>query len=282
MFRFAAWLHQLRAGTGSDGEPRRHFYQDDEPYDYPEAEKPLIPGAPGFPDHPPRRRVIYALTSCLVAMTGALGNAIVAANLPYLQGALGLDLSEIAWLPVAYLSTNAITGCILVKYRQQFGVRSFCMIFLALQALLIGAHLLVQGLEGAILVRAASGICASALTTLGVFYMIQALPTAYRLKAVTIGIGLPQLALPLAWLFPKDFLAFGNWNGLYLFELGLSLITLAVVALVRLPPTARFRTFEPLDGLSFALYAVGFALFSAAIGLGSYLWWTNTRGSPGV
>lgn len=255
--------------------PRQHFYQDDEPFEYPEGQRPAIPGGPGFPPHPTRRRIVFAFTSVLVGITGALGNAIVAANLPYLQGALGLDLSEAAYLSVAYLVTNAITGCVLVKYRQEFGIRSFCMIFLTLQALLITSHLFVHGLAGAIVVRAASGISASALTTLGVFYMMQAFPAAHRLKAVCLGIGTPQLSLPLAWLIPKDFLAFGSWAGLYLFELGLSLAVLGIVSIVRLPPSVRSKTFEPLDAVSFSLYAAGFIMFGSAMGLGSYLWWTN-------
>ena len=218
---------------------------------------------------------MYGFTAVIIGVTGALGNAIVAANLPYIQGSLGLDLSEVAWLPAAYLVTNAITGCVLVKYRQEFGVRSFCMVFLTLQAVLITSHLIVSGLAGAILVRAASGISASALTTLGVFYMMQAFPAAHRLRAVCLGVGTPQLSLPLAWLVPKDFLALGNWNGLYLFELGLSLAALGIVSIVRLPPGVRSKAFEPLDALSFALYAVGFIMFGSAMGLGSYLWWTN-------
>ncbi|TWF48036.1 MFS transporter [Neorhizobium alkalisoli] len=254
---------------------RQHFYHDDESFDYPEGQRPALPGSPGFPDHPAGRRAIYGLTAVIIGITGALGNAIVAANLPYIQGSLGLDLSEVAWLPAAYFVTNAITGCILVKYRQQFGVRSFCMVFLALQAVLITSHLFVNGLAGAILVRAASGVSASALTTLGVFYMMQAFPAAHRLRAVCLGVGTPQLSLPLAWLVPKDFLALGNWNGLYLFELGLSLAALGIVSIVRLPPGVRSKAFEPLDALSFSLYAVGFVMFGSAMGLGSYLWWTN-------
>lgn len=272
---FTPKMLMMRSADRPSSVPRQHFYQDDEPFEYPEGQRPAIPGAPGFPTHPIGRRIVYGFTSLLVGITGALGNGIVAANLPYLQGALGLDLSEIAWLPVAYLVTNAITGCVLVKYRQEFGIRSFCMIFLALQALLITAHLFVHGLAGAVLVRAASGISASALSSLGVFYMIQAFPAAHRLKAVCIAIGMPQIALPLAWLIPKDFLAFGNWNGLYLFELGLSLTVLAIVSIVRLPPSVRSSTFEWQDALSFSLYAAGFIMFGSAMGLGSYLWWMN-------
>jgi hypothetical protein len=151
------------------------------------------------------------------------------------------------------------------------------MIFLTLQAALIALHLFVNGLAGAVFVRAASGISASALTTLGVFYMMQAFSAAHRLRAVCLGVGTPQLSLPLAWLVPKDFLALGNWNGLYLFELGLSLAALGIVSIVRLPPSVRSKTFEPLDAVSFSLYAIGFIMFGSAMGLGSYLWWTNVR-----
>ncbi|MER8376737.1 hypothetical protein [Mesorhizobium sp. M1409] len=256
-------------------ERRRHFFEDDEPFEYAESERPPVPGSPGTPVHPPHRRAIYGITSLITGMTGALGNGLVSANLPYLQGALELNTSEIAWLPAVYLVTNAITGCILVKYRQQFGIRSFCLIFLTLQAVLITAHLLVSSLASAILVRAASGICASAMSTLGVFYMIQAMSATRRLMAVTLGLGTPQLALPIAWIIPKDFLAFDSWSGLYLFELGLSLVSLGLVMIVRLPPTIRARVFELLDALTFGLYAAGIGLFGAAMGVGSYLWWTN-------
>ncbi|ULJ75778.1 MFS transporter [Rhizobium gallicum] len=256
-------------------ERRRHFFEDDEPFNYADHERPLVPGSPGTPLHPPLRRLIYALTSLVAGMTGALGNGLVSANLPYLQGALGLNVSEIAWLPAVYLITNAVTGCILVKYRQQFGIRSFCLIFLGLQTLLIGAHLLVGNLASAILLRGASGVCGSAMGTLGVLYMVQAMSAKRRLAAVTLGLGIPQLALPIAWVIPKDFLAFGSWSGLYLFEFGLSLVSLGVVMVVRLPPTVRSPAFEPLDAVSFGLYASGIGLFGAAMGLGSYLWWTN-------
>ncbi|SOC36774.1 hypothetical protein SAMN05892877_103112 [Rhizobium subbaraonis] len=253
---------------------RLHFYED-EAFDFPPAVRSVIPGAPATPPHPPARRIVYAATSLLAGLTGGLGNAVVLANLPYLEGSLGLYLSEIAWLPVVYLVTNAVTGCVLVKYRQQFGIRSFCMIFLSLQVLLIAAHLAVRGLDSAIAVRAASGISGSALTSLGVLYMIQALPASHRPKAITLGIGLQPLALLLARLLPTDALAFGNWAGLYLFELGLSLLTLAAVMFVRLPPNQRVKAFSRWDALSFVFYASGIGLLGSAIGLGGYLWWTN-------
>lgn len=250
------------------------FYQDQH-WDFSPAETGIIPGAPPSPQHPLSRRILYGLTGLLVSITGGSGNALVVANLPYLQGALGLDLTEIAWLPTVYLITSSITGFVLIKYRQQFGMRSFCMVFLMLYASIVFAHLFVDSLASAIAVRAASGISGSALTVLGVFYINQALPLKHRQTAVAFGIGLPQLALPLARLFPISGLALNNWRGIYLFELGLSLLALAAVMFVRLPPNARVKAFEKLDAVTFCFYACAIACFGSAVGMGSYFWWTN-------
>ncbi|WP_175577178.1 MFS transporter [Rhizobium oryziradicis] len=259
--------HRSRSGIA--------FY-DDQNWEFSEAESGVIPGAPPSPDHPLARRIVYGFTGVLVAITGGLGNALVVANLPYLQGALGLNLSEIAWLPTVYLITSSITGFILIKYRQQFGIRSFCIVFLMLYAATVFAHLFVDSMASAIAVRAASGISGAALTVLGVFYINQSLPIQYRQTAVALGIGLPQLALPLARLFPISGLALSNWHGIYLFELGLSLLSLAAVLYVRLPPNKRVKVFETLDALTFGFYACAIACFGAAVGMGSYFWWTDT------
>ena len=54
-----------------------------------------------------------------------------------------------------------------------------------------------------------------------------------------------------------------QWRTLYLFELGLALLSLAAVAALRLPPTTRSKAFEPLDFLTFVLFAGSTALFAA-------------------
>jgi len=274
MWIFGSLARRLEASRA--GREVLHFYEDQE-WQFSPLERGVIPGSAPTPVQPPGRRISYALTSVLVGITGGLGNAIVAADLPSLQGALGLDLAEVAWLPTVYLITNAVAGCVLVKYRQQFGIRSFCLIFLSLHVICIVAHLFVRGLLSAIAVRAAGGVVASALTSLSVFYMIQALPREYRLRALVLGIGLPQLALPLARLFLLETLAIDSWDGPYLLELGLSLLTLAVVMTVRLPANKKVKAFELLDLVSFSFYAAAISLFGSAVGMGSYLWWTDQK-----
>lgn len=236
-------------------------------------ERPTLPGSPSTPLHHPRKRLAFGLVGLLVGITGGLGNALVTANLVYLQGALGATTAEMAWLPAAYVMTNVTMNLLLVKFRQQFGLRAFTEVFLGLYALVTFAHLFVNDLGSAIAVRAAHGMVGAALSSLGLYYMIQAFPTKWRLKALVLGLGTAQLALPLARLFSEDLLQMGEWRGLYLFELGLCLVALGAVLWLKLPPGDRFHTFEPLDFLTFALLAPGVGLLVAVLSLGRIDWW---------
>lgn len=141
------------------------------------------------PLHSTRRRIQYGLVGVVVALTGGLSNALVTANLTYLQGTLGAYATEMAWLPAAYVMTNMSANLLLVKFRQQFGLRRFTEIFLALYAVIAFAHLFVHSLSSAITVRAAHGLVGAALSSLGLYYVIQAFPARYRLKAVVTGLG---------------------------------------------------------------------------------------------
>jgi MFS family permease len=236
-------------------------------------ERPTLPGSPSTPLHPTPKRLAYALVGLLVAVTGGLGNSLVIANLPYLQGALGATTAEMAWLPAAYVMTNVSMNLLLVKFRQQFGLRAFTEVFLALYALVTFGHLFVNDLNSAIAVRAAHGMVGAALNSLGLYYMVQAFPAKWRLKALVLGLGTSQLALPLARLFSEDLLQIAEWRGLYLFELGMALLSLGCVLLLKLPPGDRFKAFEKLDFLTFTLLASGVALLCAVLSLGRIDWW---------
>ncbi|WP_122761298.1 MFS transporter [Pseudomonas viridiflava] len=243
------------------------------PRDWAAHERPTMPGSPSTPLHSDARRWAFALVGVIVALTGGLGNALVVANLPYLQGALGATSQYIAWLPAAYIMTNVSMNLLLVKFRQQFGLRAFTELFLVLYALVTLAHLFVNDIDSAIAVRAAHGMVGAALSTLGLYYMIQAFPQKWRLKALVLGLGTAQLATPLARLVSEDLLQIAQWRGLYLFELGMALLSLGCVLLLKLPPGDRFKAFEKLDFLTFGLLASGFALLCAVLSLGRIEWW---------
>ncbi len=239
------------------------------PREWAAHERPTMPGSPSTPLHSTALRWAFAL----VALTGGLGNALVIANLPYLQGALGATSQDIAWLPAAYIMTNVSMNLLLVKFRQQFGLRAFTELFLVLYSLVTLAHLFVNDIDSAIAVRAAHGMVGAALSTLGLYYMIQAFPQKWRLKALVLGLGTAQLATPLARLVSEDLLQIAQWRGLYLFELGMALLSLGCVLLLKLPPGDRFKAFEKLDFLTFGLLASGFALLCAVLSLGRIEWW---------
>ncbi|RZL60634.1 MAG: MFS transporter [Sphingomonas sp.] len=254
---------------------RLRRFLSEEDWTFAPHELPVLPGSPGTVEHRTRHRIAYGVISVLLGLTGGFGNALISANTYTLQGALGLDPAEIAWLPTVYVMTNVSINLLLIKFRAQFGLRPFAMIFLGVYAALTFAHLFVRGFDTAILVRAASGMAGAAVSSLCLYYMMQALPAKWRLKAVVIGIGIPQCATPLARLFSPDLLAMSQWRTLYLFELGLAMLSLAAVAFLRLPPTTRSKAFERLDFVTFVLFAGAMALFAAVLGQGRYVWWTN-------
>ncbi|NIA53896.1 MFS transporter [Massilia sp. TW-1] len=238
-------------------------------------ERPTLPGSPSFPKHSTPRRIAYFLVGVLVTLTGGLGNALVTVNLVNLQGTLGVFAAEVNWLPTAYVMTNVSMNLLLVKFRQQFGLRAFTEFFLVLYALVTFGHLFVNDLGSAIAVRAAHGMVGAALSTLGLYYTLQAFTKVWRPRGIVISTGIAQLAQPIAYIFSRSLLQVAEWRGLYLFELGLTLVTLAAVLWLKLPPGDRFRAFRPADFLTFSLFAPGMALLCAALTFGRVLWWTE-------
>lgn len=243
------------------------------PREWAPHEKPMLLGSPSTPFHSTPKRIAYVIVGLLVCMTGALGNAMVTANLQNLQGTFAAWSTEIAWLPAVYVMTNVSINLLLVKFRQQFGLRAFTEGFLVLYVLVTFFHLFVNDLSSALLVRAAHGMVAAALSSLGIYYQIQAWPARHRLKALTIGITGSSLAIPIARLFSTELLQLDEWRGLYFFELGLALISLACVMMLKLPPGDRKKVFEKKDFITFFLLAPGMALICAVLSLGRLDWW---------
>jgi len=245
--------------------------------DWEEHEKPTLPGSASMPYHTPAVRLAYALVALLVGITGGLGNALVAANLPTIQGQLGLTPSEATWLPAAYVMVNVTVNLMVFKFRQQYGLRLFAEIGLALYVAVTLLHLLVGGFGMAVAVRAVSGFAGASATTLSMLYMLQAMPRAYTGKMVVIGVGIPSLATPLAWLLSPTLLVYGQWHNLYLFEAGLAMCSLAAVVVLKLPPGMHIKVFEKLDFLTFALMAPGVAMLVAVLAQGYSHWWFDER-----
>jgi MFS family permease len=244
--------------------------------DWEEHEKPTMPGSASMPWHPPHRRAAYALVSLLVAITGGLGNALVTANLPFLQGQLALTPTQGSWLVAAYAMVNVTANLLAFKFRQQYGIRLFAEIGLGLYAALAVLHLFVGSFETTMLTRAASGFAGAACSTLGTLYMLQALPRRFTGNLLVVGVGLSQLAVPIAWIVSPGLVDTGQWHQLYSFEAGLALCAFAAVVVLKLPPGIQVKAFEPLDFLTFALLAPAVALLVIVLAQGYTRWWLNT------
>jgi len=238
-------------------------------------ERPQMLGSPATPDHPWPLRLRYGVIGVLVGMTGGLGNAVVTANIQGLAGHLGVTTTEAAWLPVVFVMTNACMNLLLVKFRQQYGLQLFTKIILGIFVAVSLANVFASTFGSELATRAIAGVCGAGMSTLGFLYIIQAFPAAHRLKGLIIGIGLSSFALPLARITSSHLLDVADWQGLYLSELGLALLSLAAVFSLKLPPSQRIQAYDPLDFVTFALFAPGIALLCAVLGLGRLVWWTE-------
>ncbi|MGV3580218.1 MFS transporter [Brevundimonas sp.] len=238
-------------------------------------ERPMLPGSPATPDHTMPYRLAYGAVGMLVTATGGIGAAMITANTQQLAGALGVSTTEAAWLPVVYVMTNACMNLLLIKFRQQYGLRLFAQIFLIAYVLIAVGAFFFEDYASTLIVRAFAGMAAAALTSLGFLYTIQAFPAAHRLKGLILAIGASSLALPAVRLFSNHLVELSEWQGFHAFELGLSLLSLAAVFALRLPPSEKMKVFDPLDFVTFALFAPGIALLCAVLGLGRIVWWTE-------
>lgn len=247
----------------------------DRPYEFLPHERPFMPGSPATPTHPMVRRIGYALIGVLIALTSGLSTGLLSANLPQIQGSLGLTNVEGAWLTAAYSMTNVCTSFVLIKFRQQFGLQRITRIFLIGFVLISFLQVIVHSYQTELATRALAGVVAAGFTPLGFFYIMQAMPAKARLGGMILGIGLGQVALPLARVISPFLLANGAIENLYLFEFGLSLVCLGSMALLRLPPSETAPVLERLDFVTFAIFAPGLALLIAVLIQGPIVWWST-------
>src|SRR5688572_20131719 len=79
---------------------------------------------------------------------------------------------------------------------------------------------------------------------------MQAFPAKWRLRGLVLGIGVTQCAVPLARFMSPSLLSVDGWRSLFLREAGLTLLSLAAVGVLRLPPrraSARVRAAGSVD-----------------------------------
>ena len=246
---------------------------EEEVVEFPLHERSPVPGSPATPSHAPALRLAYAFVAVLIGTTAGLGSALVNVNTQHIQQLMGLSTHQTAWLSTSYVMSAVSANLLLIKVRQQYGLRRFALLILSLYAALALMQMFATGIGVALLARATSGFVAVALMPLCLFNMIQGFPERWRLRGLVLGLGVTQCALPLAHVLSPSLIASQGWRSLFLFEAGLALLSLAAVGALRLPPAARDRVFQPLDLLAFMLIGSGLALIAAVLGLGRLEGW---------
>lgn len=241
--------------------------------DWTAEEKPTLPGSPAAIAHPTYKRFLYFFIGLFVAISGSLSNGFITANLPLLQGEYGLTPAEATWIPAAYVMANVSSNLILFKARQQYGLRLFSEIGLVLFIGVMLLHLFVHTYEMAIFARVISGLLAAPLSSLGMYYIMQAFRRAHFGRAIYMALGFQQLGIPLAWIMSPYLVDVNDWRIFYTFELGLALCCLAMVVSLKLPRSLRIAVFEYQDLFTFALLATGFALLCIVLTQGPIQWW---------
>lgn len=242
-------------------------------YEFKPHEMPIMPGSPANPDHPAPRKIAYLLIGLFIGLVGGAQNGFLLANTAALQGALSLTPVQAGWISVAFYSTYACMSMLLFRVRLEFGIQPFvryAMIGLVAANFL---QVLELGYYSELAARAFSGIAASALSALSIYYLMQGLPAAVRIAGLILGIGLSQVAFPLARAISPYLLVDGNISRAFQLQFGLSVVALGAVYLLRLPPGDRRRTFEKLDLPSITLFMTGVAALLAFMIQGRIQWW---------
>jgi MFS family permease len=245
-----------------------------------EPAEPATPAAapPALPPMPPGRAALYMVASTLLAMTQGFGMNFVAANLPQLQGPLGATSTEAVWLVAAYMAPNASLSIALVKIRNQYGLRNFAELGIAVFLVVSVMHIFITDLHSAIVLRFFAGMAAAPLSTLGFLYMLEAFSPARKL---TIGISLAltniALAAPLTRIVSPFLIDIGGVRALLYLELSLAMLAFAAIYLLPLTPLPRAKVIEKLDIVSYLFIAVGFGSAAVIFAVGRTYWWLEAE-----
>lgn len=229
--------------------------------------------APYVPKHP-LMALCYALTSVTIAITYGLGLNFVNANLYQVSGEFSATTNEAMWLTAAYMAPNVSLSLLLVKIRAQYGLRRFAELAIVVFIVVNGLHLFTNNLGTAIVARFFAGIAAAPMSTLSFLYLLECFPPA---RKMTIGMPLVMIntaiGAPIARLISPGLLDLGGWQPIYHLEVGLALISLALIYTLPLTSPPRVKVLGVMDVVSYLFLAVGFGSLAIVLSMGRYYWW---------
>lgn len=240
----------------------------------PSEPPPSLPApAPYVPRHP-FIAACYAATSVMIAVTYGLGLNFVNANLYQVSGEFSATTNEALWLTAAYMAPNVSLSLLLVKIRAQYGLRHFAELAIVVFIVVNGLHLFTHDLGTAVIARFFAGIAAAPMSTLSFLYILECFPPE---RKMTIGMPLAMvnigLGAPIARLISPALLDLGGWQPIYLMEVGLALISLALIYTLPLNSPPKVKVLGFMDVVSYLFLAVGFGTLAVVLSMGRYYWW---------
>ncbi|MBB3952777.1 MFS family permease [Aureimonas jatrophae] len=233
-----------------------------------------MPAPAPYVRKPPLMAALYILASTVIAQTQGLGLNLVSANLYQIQGPLGATTNETTWLIAAYLAPNVSLTLFLTKMRAQFGLRAFAKAAIVLFVVVAALHLFVDDIQSAVVVRFFAGVAASPMSSLAFLYMLESFPPE-RKMTMGLSFALTNIAIApsIARLVSPSLLDIGDWNGLFLLETALAMISFGFINLLPLNSPPKAKVIEPMDLVSYVFIAVGLGSLAVALTLGAFYWW---------
>lgn len=229
---------------------------------------------PAAPHMPVYMSAIYIAASVLMWSTRGLSMYFISANTQQIQGSLGATLTETSWLIAAYMAPYASLTILLVKIRTQFGLRRFAEIAIAIFLISSLLHLLVYDIWSAIPIRFIAGAAAAPVSTIGFLYMLEAFPPAKKMTwGLSLALTCSAAAGPFARVISPMLFDIGQWQQLYMVEIGLSLAAFAVVYVLPMTQVPRAKVLHWLDFVAYGLIAIGFGLLAVILVQGKNYWW---------
>ena len=237
--------------------------------------------ASGAQAQPPAKTKVqtagFIIAGIFIALSQALGQGFLSANITTLAGELGASVSDTMWLMVVFMAPRAALPLILIKVRTQYGLRRFAEVSIVVYAVVAGISLFATDLRSALLVELLSGIAAAPLSTLAFMYILEPLSQQKKLSlGLPLAMTFMSLGTPLGRALSPILLENSNWQNLLLIKLGMSMTCLALVFRLPLISGDRVKVIERLDLLSFSLITASFSGFVACFTTGATYWWTST------
>ncbi|KEO57511.1 MFS transporter [Thioclava indica] len=244
----------------------------------PAASEPTQPAQPSAEAPVPLgKATLYMAAASIIALSQSISMGFVSANIPQLAGDIHATTLQATWVMAAFYAPRASMPLMLIKIRNQFGLRPFAELGILAFVFASILNLYVDDLHSAVVVSFISGCAAAPLSSLAFLYMMEHVPQKYRLSLSLSGaLTMIMLGRSLARvLLPTLTNSFG-WVGVSEMQLGMAMLSLALVYLLPLTPRPLEKVLAPLDFVSFFLLAAGFGGVTVSFLFGPYDYWTQT------